>query len=452
MCRDQREREKKLLDLSLKEARRRQSAITAWVHSENKEEIPLLDNAALVMTLLRSRSVDHFQEGIKRLEWLCAFQTPTGAFPKYVHLFGFLEDHQVSVHLLAIFFWIDRHFARFMSKPLRERLQNTRTALFAFCLKRDAHRPFSSGTGALLAALTGKFEKRAMKPRSSEEWGDWLLAAQIAYEGKGTQLEQAARLWNPMTGVYLGAPVAEFYEKRAPQVTLMHLFMADYAAHYPPYVSWPHPIHIFAGLIFSAPQPASPEKEQTSWGNISAVKNASSLNGEKFKRGAHLFRYTWQGTEGVHSFVCQEKQCGFKQVGDREFLLSYPEEEVVDKERIECSFFVDNHPEVALRVAGEQATLFRLSDLVQIKTPSGALTVRFDCVEGEGVFSGHISQGNRPAQLVDDGKAYDWKIDLRTIRRTARFKLRCVLAQAEVEVSGCPSQGPSHASHCRHKE
>ena len=450
MCSDQREREKKLLDLSLNEARRRQSAATSWVHSQNKEMIPLLDNAAFVMALLRSRSVDHFQEGVNRLERLCAFQTPAGAFPKYVHLFGFAEDHQVSVRLLAIFFWIERLFARFMSEPVRERLQKTRVALRAFCAKREERRPFSSGTGVLFAALTGTFQAKATPPQSSEEWGDWLLAAQIAGDGGAVQLEEGARLWNPRTGVYLGEPVAEFYEKRTPQVTLMHLFMADYAAYYPPYVSRPHPVHIFAGLIFSAEQTVSFKEERG--GDVSASGSIHSRRLEKPLRGAHLFRFTWEGIEGVHSFVCQEQQCGFEQVSDREFLLSYPEEEVVDKERIECSFFVDNHPEVALRVAGEQATLFRLSDLVQIKTPSGALTVRFDCVEGEGVFSGHISQGNRPAQLVDDGKAYDWKIDLRTIRRTARFKLRCVLAQAEVEVSGCPSQGPSHASHCRHKE
>ena len=54
-----------------------------------------------------------------------------------------------------------------------------------------------------------------------------------------------------------------------------------------------------------------------------------------------------------------------------------------------------------------------------------AFRLRFSLVEGEGDFCGHIYRSNRPNQrLTANHESFDWKIGLRTLRRSEK----CILS------------------------
>jgi len=78
----------------------------------------------------------------------------------------------------------------------------------------------------------------------------------------------------------------------------------------------------------------------------------------------------------------------------------------------EVAFYCDAKCQVL--IDGQKGTVFKLGEPVQIITPSLKVTLRF---EGEGDFCGHIFRSNRPNQ-IDETDSYDWKIGLRTLRRS----------------------------------
>ena len=94
---------------------------------------------------------------------------------------------------------------------------------------------------------------------------------------------------------------------------------------------------------------------------------------------------------------------------------------------MECSFifnsdedrallFVDHSPEHTLYVNGVRATVFTLSDTVEIRSKEGSFVLRF---RGEGRFLGRISKGNRPSQIGNKGElkyaAFDHQISVEPI-------------------------------------
>jgi len=168
----------------------------------------------------------------------------------------------------------------------------------------------------------------------------------------------------------------------------------------------PHPTHLQASLIFSIPG----EKKCSPF--FHPCPPTSS-------KGFHLFRKVWQEREHLHTFVCQEKK-----ITRIEDIFIYPEEIPEDKKLIELSFYVSKYLSVSPLVNGEKATLFHLGDCIEI-APGCAFCLKL--FEGSGDFVGRISQGNRPSQILPPSIAYDWRISIRTLRRSPRLKMQLLL-------------------------
>ncbi len=79
-----------------------------------------------------------------------------------------------------------------------------------------------------------------------------------------------------------------------------------------------------------------------------------------------------------------------------------------------------------------------MGDVLEIHSGQLRFTIVFTLVEGEGVFYGHLSRGNRPLQISAKGalryEAYDWQIGLRAIRRSDHCVLRASIAWDTVQV------------------
>lgn len=210
--------------------------------------------------------------------------------------------------------------------------------------------------------------------------------------------------WDPELNIYNGPLNDERQREGEIELTLFDLFMGN-----SPRILKPHPLHIEAALVFS-PRPVE----------FSYAHHPATIPHGK---GYHLLRKVWNEGDHLHTLVCQEKKMTLE--GD---ILIYPEEIPDEKNRTELSFFVNYHPSNTILINKEKGTVFRLEDVVQI---GDNWKLSFEKVNGEGDFLGHISRGNRPAQLdTDITHAHDWKISIRTLRRSKNLKLRLVLQQA----------------------
>lgn len=207
--------------------------------------------------------------------------------------------------------------------------------------------------------------------------------------------------WDPELNIYDGPLNNERQREGEIDLTLFDLFMGN-----SPRILDPHPVHMEAALVFSS------RPLQFSYANHPApIPHA---------KGYHLFRKVWEEGNHLHTLVCQEK----KMILEDDILI-YPEEIPDEKNRTELSFFVNYYPSNTIAINGEKGTVFRLEDAVQI---GDRWRLSFEKVDGEGDFLGHISRGNRPAQLdADITHAHDWKISIRTLRRSPNLRLRLVL-------------------------
>ena len=187
-----------------------------------------------------------------------------------------------------------------------------------------------------------------------------------------------------------------------PETTLLDLIMADAAQLSIPRLEKPHPVHLLASLIYPKqkiePQPVS----RLLWGKGYSL----SIEGE-------------YGEE-------------------------VPEEGPKSYER---TIYVSRHPDLSILVNGKKSTTFRLDDTVQIQTPEKDIDITFEITEGSGKLFGHIRQGNRSRQLLDDA-AYDWCITLRTLTRSSTFSLECRTVDRDAHSVHAVVDVESSAGHC----
>jgi hypothetical protein len=88
----------------------------------------------------------------------------------------------------------------------------------------------------------------------------------------------------------------------------------------------------------------------------------------------------------------------------------------------EAALYCNISDDAEIYVEGEKASVFRLGETLQIKTPDLTVNLKFELVGGTGDFCGHISRSNRPTQIACHGnqqyEAYDWKIFIRNLRNS----------------------------------
>ena len=361
---------KQLVELALAAGRHYLSPQTDLIHlcyedERSTDTIPLFENLCYCLTLFRTHVVDHVQEGKERLKHLLAYRLEDGRFPIYLHQY---PNGVGSYRTMYPLFLIDKYFHRVIEEPLRSEIRKNLILPF----------PPDQITNSREAGLT---------------------ALHLICHGEN--LNSLAPYWDPTFQLYAGPLGDERQRKGEIETTLFDLFMGS-----SPRILKPHPVHLHASLVF--PHDA-----------ITDFPNISHLSPSPVGKGYHLYRKVWQEGEHLHTLVCQEKKMILE---DNVFI--YPEEIPEEKKRMELSFYTDYHPDTEIRINGEKGTVFKLGDQVTIKTATKTLTLTFKVEEGEGDFVGHISRGNRLSQLLThDFTAYDWKIGIRTLRRSSSLQL-----------------------------
>jgi hypothetical protein len=257
----------------------------------------------------------------------------------------------------------------------------------ALCQKVDANCP-------LLMALPMAQRRKAVW---AETLSGWLL-----------------KQWHPTLHTALAI---QEQEKTEPRCTLFDLFMSDYHRNYPQRLLNDHPVHLRASLVhtLSTPLPSSD----------SAIPQQILSSHPR-----QPYALYWGSSTHLHSLTCEIKNnpCQIELLSQGA-LFTYVL--LAGEEESEIAFFCNLHPEHSLLISGRKATSFGLQERVEIHSGSYVFVLNFSLEEGEGVFFGHLSRGNRPLQIAAHGDrrydAYDWQITLRSIRRAKLCVLKAHL-------------------------
>jgi len=363
------QQKRKLIDLAIEAGWRYESRETGLIHFPTPYTIPLYHNFCFCLALLRSLIGDNVQEAKERLLHLLSFQDEKGCFPIFLHEYPKTNPYSKASLPLKL---IEKHFGHVLGEDIREKL------------KRVAPLP-----PAPKEILTSK---------------DAALSAYFLKD-----LSPLTPYWDEDLEVYIGPLNDERQNEGTIDLTLFDLYMANATQKFSERIVKPHPVHLEGSLVFPSSPITFSSKEH-------ALPKLST-------KGYHLFRKLWKEEGDVHSLVCQEKK--MKLDGD---VLIYPEDIPDEKHRSELEFYVNIHPSNKVLVEGENITVFKLGQKVDI---GAKWKLSFEVLEGSGDFLGHISKGNRPAQLDGDmTRAHDWKISVRTLRRTANLKLKMSLLPA----------------------
>lgn len=361
---------RKLVDLALDAGRRYLSPQTDLIHycyedERSTDTIPFFENLCYCLTLFRTMVGDHVQEGKERLKHLLSFRNEEGRFPVYLHQYS---KGIGSYRTMYPLFLIDKYFHKVIEEPLRSEIRKN---------------------------LTLPLPPEEIT--NSKEAG--LMALHLVCHDH--PLDSLFPLWDFENELYSGPLGDERQRKGEIETTLFDLFMG-----HSPRILKPHPIHLHASLVF----PSENNKK------TSPVISGSP---KPVGKGYHLYRKVWKEDCHLHTLVCQDKNiiCEGQ-------IFTYPEVIPDEKNRMELTFYTDRADGKTILINGEKGTVFKLGDVISVITPAKTLKFTFKIVEGEGDFLGHLSFGNRPAQIeTHDFTAYDWKIGIRSLRRTSTLRL-----------------------------
>lgn len=368
------------IDLSVAAGRKRQSARTGLVHLFANEEaldtIPLYENFCFAFALCRQKTAESVTEAKAIIERLLFFQC-NGNFPVYLHEFPNCFDFQMGLKVAPIFLYLLRHFSPVLGE-LKGKIEKSLEEILA----KRPDKPFWENR---YRACVGE----PLLPQSTEgfsplEWTEWLITAQLAGQ------THFALSFDEELQLFFGA--ADIQEKTEPRPNPIEWLLAE--PHFSARLLKDHPHQLLAAPLF----PITFEKTDPPC------------------TGLRLF---WKGSEGTHSLVAKAL----------EFELSGPAD-TTRNNLFEAAVFCNASEETKLFVEGRRATSFHLGDQITVETPQKSITFRFELVEGTGDFFGHIFKANRWTQIACKGanlyEAYDWKIGLRTLRRSEKARIRVV--------------------------
>ncbi len=385
--------------LTLAAARRRQSPRTGFIH-EPPDVIPLYENMCVALALLSERQVASVVEGKELALRLLAFQTPEGNFPVYLHDFPRSFDPHMGLKLAPLMLRI------LQGNPQSELGQALEVALqksLAHAAERRAQRAFAPLWEFRYQVLCDPSTAQPIDTSgfSADDWWEYWITLQ-----------------------FLETPRCPFYDSE------LQMLVPEFAGVWlqAGYEPAPHPIEWMAAVGNESSRLLKDHVRQLhlpALGRLEVVPTAASMI-RNTKTDA--FRLFW-GDASIHTLVMPH--CGASSLCiENEIEVTLQDlPEMTREDLFEIALFCDASPETSILIEERKATVFALGETVAIVTPQKTVRLKFEKLSGEGEFCGHVFRSNRPGQtLVQDHSAYDWRLALRTLRRSSECTFRITLS------------------------
>jgi hypothetical protein len=406
---DELKKQIKATDLALASGRKRQSPRTGFVHSFAADEtaadtIPLYENFCFALALFRHKTGDSVSEGKELVERLLAFQSEEGNFPIYLHDYPRCWDPLMPLKIASLLMVLIRHFSSVLGEELRRKIDSSHLLLIKAAEKRRLEKPYPPLWENRFLACTGQptvpIDTTSF---SAQEWGEWLLTAQIANEQGPFSIPYHREL-----EAFVGIPPEQ--ERGEP---------------------CPHPIEWVLADAISSPRLLCDHPSQLLCAPFFPIENSPSLLASStLYAEENVIRLLWGG-KSLHSLFAKASRIEKKENQIDLFFDLNGDMKIQREDLFEAMLFFDHSSETQIFIEGKRGTLFRLNEIISVQTPSLSFDLKFELLEGTGDFCGHIFRSNRPTQTACKGallyEAYDWQIGLRTLRRSADCQIRIAL-------------------------
>jgi hypothetical protein len=363
--------------------RKRQSSRTGFVHGAdtNSDTISIYDNFCFVYALLTQRKAAEILEAKALLLRLLDFQTADGAFPICLHDYPHSYDPYLGLKIAPI---------------LLRSLQG--------------HIGCKDRIDAALQKILSFYQNKTLPPL-------WEFRYQICLGHKPPLIdvppEQIWEYWISLQ--FLQTPTCDFYYPKLGLAPHLSTPQVQYEPA-PHLIEWA----CAAAIDSFTPRLLAPHPAQLHLAALDKVELTHQPQDSLYKK--EPFKLYWSD-QSLHSLVLIADQIA---IADAYIDITLPATfEFGRDDLFEVQFFCDASPDLSIEIDGAKGTAFALNQPIQIKTPSLTCTLQFELLQGEGDFCGRIFRSNRPGQIAaHQYEAYDWKIGLRTLRRSSDCIIR----------------------------
>lgn len=482
---------RRFIELAIEEGRDLQSGQTKFVHynyhadeGAHYDTIPTLENFLFVLALLKSRKSESIQEAKEILGRLLCYQTKLGEgkgnFPIYLHEFPTCYSRWQCVKLLAPMYWVMKNFHHILGDDLRKEMRDSLENMVIYCLKAAKGNPVDYLTSLRIGSGAHSIGKVLGNDEFVNQGSQILddikqLDSQLPWFSRRGIAEMLTSLnmvypnisespwemfwshlestWHPTLHTYCGPAFDERQKRTTPEPSLYDYYMSFYTEEFSDRLCEKNLYHLHAALIHPSEdrlksnevKKSSGTFGETEWRMQSTQKFSYSLVNQRtnenmqVQKGFHPFYLQWEHNNKLYSLVCaggRIKKLSFSAKGNEIDLFFTLSEEVTGDhflENRELLFYCTAHDELKRSVEGVPATTFNLGDTVHLNAGID-IALKFELVEGQGDFLGHLMLGNRPSQRLlskrNPCKAYDWQIFLRTIRKKSPCTIHVTVKMA----------------------
>ena len=383
-------KKERILDLALAAARKRQSPRTGLLHYFPQDEtasdvIPLYENFTFALVLMRQKTAESVLEGKEILERLLHFQTPEGNFPLFLHDFPKAWEFHLPLKIAPILIFLLREFSPVLGTALKEKISQALQKGIQHIEKLRSEKPLSPiWELRYQACIQGP--STPFQPSGSSEWFEWWISQQL---NGCTSFPDSIPYFRKLQ---FFAENRASQEKREPRPSPIEWILGERDG-FTARLLRDHPNQLYAAI--------PPSNDSIQWPDF------DETDCKQFENDQGL-QIVW-GEKSLHTFVLPK---------GRTAVL----DEVSDPGRgdlIEVEAFCDLEADIT--IGGKKGTIFHLGDWVEIEKEGWRIGLRFQLLQGDGEFCGHISKGNRPSQIACKGpllyEVYDWRISLITLRK-----------------------------------
>jgi hypothetical protein len=385
------------IDLAYLAGKKRQSPRTGFVllfHGNDQavDTIPIYENICYVFALLSQKKAEPVLEAKNLLGRLFSFQAEEGNFPIYLHDFARCYDIYLGLKIAPLLLRI-RFFKSVLGKEVIEKIDLALQRLFSFYEEKK------------LAPLW-KFRYEVCRSFFlNEPLPEWRL---------DSQQFSASDWWEYWISLqFLETPVCPFYHSGL-QMALGFDLQQDRFEPAPRLIDWISNEEYQPRLLQERPL-------QIALAALDRVEIQEGQSADIYWEDGNVF---WKGSR-LHSLVAENSSQGVA-VLPATF-------EMGRDDLFETAYYCDASEDIEIFIDGKKGTVFALGQTITIQSPERTFTLLFELLRGEGEFCGHIFRSNRPGQIATTGtlqhEAFDWKIGLRTLRRSSDCAIRIQLEQ-----------------------
>ncbi|HEV7737440.1 MAG TPA: hypothetical protein VGO47_08745 [Chlamydiales bacterium] len=421
------------MDLAFLAAKKRQSPRTGFVHffygnDLATDTIPFYENLCYAVALLHQKKAEFVLEAKDLIQRLLSFQTAEGNFPVYLHdfprCFSLLLGLKVAPLLLRA------SAMSSMGAECKDKIENALQHIFSFYATQKILRPFTplweyryQMCRAVWMGESFPEDDLDCSSFSSSDWWEYWVTKQFEEAPKCNFYHASLQL---CLGPFIFDRAQNGFE---PSFTLIDWACGEFWDSSK--ITEDHPLQIgLAALDFV-------QKESMDVSSFSLLSRLETGN----------WNLLWKD-ECVHSLSLEVLEArgsiqkilpgtltpfpgqsflstlpGVTKESDQIFYIDLPATFELNREDLfEIAFYIDASPTISLWINELKGTSFQLGDWIQIKSVEGrSVSLRFDLAEGEADFCGHIFRSNRSNQQLNTrGESFDWKIGLRTLRRSEK--------------------------------